>query len=103
MPPSAPSWLLGCRGASLERGRADLAERGVAPPLVVEHLDVVEQFHLRLAEAVEPVGELAFQRREEALHHRVVIAITTTAHAAPDPVLVEHRLVVLAGVGATLV
>ena len=38
------------------------------PALVREHLDVVEQLHLRFAEAGEPIGELAFHRREEAFH-----------------------------------
>jgi hypothetical protein len=31
-----------CDGAAFERGRADLTERRVSAPLVIEHLDVVE-------------------------------------------------------------
>ena len=59
------------RHASLEGGRTDLAERRVAPPLVIEHFDVVEQLHLGLAVAVEVLAEFALDRREEAFHHGI--------------------------------
>ena len=36
--------------------------------LVVERLDVVEELHLRFAEAGKPIRQLSLQRREEALH-----------------------------------
>jgi hypothetical protein len=36
-----------------------LAKRRMTAPLVVEHLDVVEQLHLRVAEAFEAIGALA--------------------------------------------
>ena len=42
-----------------EFSRADLAERRVPTPLVIEHFDVVEQLHLGFAAAVEVIPELA--------------------------------------------
>ena len=55
-----PSVLLSRDGdASFEGGRANLAECGMTPPLVIEHLDVIKQRHLGVAEAVEAIGELA--------------------------------------------
>ena len=51
--------------------RPDLAERRVATSLVIEHLDVIKQLHLRVAVAVEVLAELALDRREEAFRHGV--------------------------------
>src|SRR6266511_2042680 len=72
------SWLpasarrdLGCGGASFEGGRTDLAKRRMAPPLVIEHLDVIEQRHLGLAVTWKPLGLLLLHGGEEALHHRI--------------------------------
>jgi hypothetical protein len=53
-----------------EGRRTDLPDRRMATPLVIEHLDVVEQLHPGLPAAVEPIGELAFRRREEGFNHR---------------------------------
>ena len=77
------------------RRRTDLAQRRVLPP-IIEHLDVVEQLHLGLPEAVEAIGQFALDRWDAALHHRFVIAVAATAHAAGDVVRGEEVLVVLA-------
>jgi DNA-binding transcriptional LysR family regulator len=56
--------------ASFERRRTDLPQGRVSPPLVVEHLDVVEHLHLGQAVALEVLAEFALDGREEALGHR---------------------------------
>ena len=71
--------------------------------LVIEHFDVVEQLHFGVAAAVEAVGRLALDAREEALHHRVIVTIAPPAHAAGDAVCVQNGLIVLTGVRAALV
>src|SRR6266571_3222297 len=53
-------------------------------PLVIEHLDVIEQLHLGLAEAREAIGQLAFHRREEAFHDGVVGSLATDCDADCD-------------------
>jgi len=45
-------------GSTLELRRTDLAERGVASPLVIEHFDVVEQDLLRVRVTLEPLRRL---------------------------------------------
>ena len=50
-----PSWR-----PPFEHGRTDLAERRMAASLVIEHLDIIEQRHLRLTEAGELVGSSLF-------------------------------------------
>src|SRR5712692_7085546 len=72
-------------------------------PLVIEHFDVVEQLHLGIPVTFEALPKFALHGREEALHHRVVVAVAATTHAAGDAVLPEYRLIVLARVGASLV
>src|SRR5262249_22202039 len=71
--------------------------------LVVEDLDVVEPFLLRLGVASESLSELELERREPALHGSVVNAVAAAAHAARDPVRSENLLVVLARVGTSLI
>ena len=90
-------------GLSLERRRADLDERRMTASLVVERLDVVEEFHLRFAEAGKPIRQFSLQRREEALHDGIVVAIAASTHTARDALGVEDVLVVLAGVGTPLI
>ena len=69
-------------------------------PLVLEHLDVVEQLHLVLAAAVEPPARRALDRREQALHDGIVVAGSLPAHAAADAVRLQAGLVaVLTGAG----
>ena len=50
------------RRVSFKRGRTDLAECGMPPPLVVKDLDVIEQRHLRVAVARKPLGLLPSSR-----------------------------------------
>lgn len=71
--------------------------------LVIEHFDEVDHGHLGFAAAVEVLAFLALDGGEKAFHHRVVIAIAAATQAAGDTVLLEHRVVVLARVGAALI
>src|SRR2546428_9148164 len=84
----------------LERPRAEIAERRMPPPPVVEDLEVIEQLAARRRPRGprRVVDELDLQRREETLGHGVVPAIAPAAHAAHDPVLGQDALVVAAGV-----
>src|SRR5207245_11741702 len=70
---------------------------------VIEHFDVVEQLHLRLAVALEPFAELTLDRRDKRFHDRVVVTITAAAHAADDAARRHDALIVLARVRAALV
>src|SRR5215203_7451671 len=63
-----------------------MTQRRMSTSLVIEHLDVVEQRHLGFAAAREVLAELELHGGEETLHHRVVVAIAATAHAAGDAV-----------------
>src|SRR5437773_8826912 len=76
------------------RGTA-VAEEGMPPPLVVEPLDVVEHIPPRLGPRAigAMVDQLGLERLEEALDHRVVPAVAPPAHAGPDPVAREERLI----------
>ena len=73
----------------------------MATLLVIEHLDVIEQLLLRGPVVGELVREFMLDRREEAFHHGIVIAIATAAHTAHDAVRGEEVLVVLARVGCS--
>src|SRR5262249_56918586 len=88
---------------SFERGRADLAERRMAPPLVIKHLDVVEQGLLRVGVAFEPIALFTLDCREPAFHHGIVVAIAAATHRAGDAVLLESGPIILARVSAALV
>ena len=72
-------------------------------PLGIEHFDVVEHLHLRCAAALEPVCDFTLHAREDAFHHRIVIAVATPAHATRDAGRVEDPLGVLARVRAAMV
>lgn len=67
---------------------------------VVEELEVIEELGARRGPRGprRGVDELDLQRREEALGDGVVPSIAPAAHAANDPVLRQHTLVVAAGV-----
>src|SRR5581483_8749093 len=90
--------------ASLVLGRAEVAERGMATPRVVERLDVVEHGHAgrALGAPVIAVDQLAFQRGKEALGHGVVVAVADAAPRGHDPgpaaALPERQAGVLAAV-----
>ena len=90
-------------GPPFEGGRTDLAERRMAAPLVIEHLDVLEQLVLCVTVTLEVLAQFALDRREEALHHGVVVAVPASAHAARDAVGLEHVLIIFAGIRAPLV
>src|SRR5258708_25591360 len=67
---------------------------------IVEELEVVGELGARGCPGGpgRVVDQLDLQRREEALGDGVVPAIAPAAHAADDPVLLQHSLVVAAGV-----
>jgi len=59
-----------------------LAERRVASARIVPALDELEDdlAGLRLGAELPPVEQLAFERGEEALAHRIVVRITDRPH-----------------------
>src|SRR5690606_1236874 len=61
---------------------------------VVEHFDVVEHIAPggRARQVDPPLDSLAFEQLEEALGHRVVVAIAAATHAANDAVRLQERL-----------
>src|SRR5215207_1645017 len=67
----------GLLGGPLELGGADEVQRRVAPDRIVEAIDVTGQGLARLGPCLErrAPDELAFQRLEERLDHRVIIAV----------------------------
>ena len=71
--------------------------------MVIEHFDVGEQLPLRVATAVEAIGELRLDGREATFHHRVVVAVAAPAHAAHDAARLEDVLIILARIGRALV
>ncbi len=63
------------------------------PPLpVVKDLDVVDQAALSLVARLVPLMEDAFrlQRRKEAFHGGVIVAVAVPAHAADGLMLGKH-------------
>jgi transposase InsO family protein len=73
------------------------------PALIAEDLDEIEQLHIGFAVTLEVLTELALHRREEALHHCVVVAVPTTTHAACESSDFKGALIVLARVRAALI
>ena len=72
-------------------------------PLVLEHLDVVEQPHFVLAAGVEPPAAPARARRGQAPRAGIVVAVSLPAHAAGDAVRPQDGLLaVLTGAGTPL-
>ena len=98
-PPSA------CARRFLIVDGTQVTQRRVSAPGIVEPLDVVEHIGLglRAGPIVGTVCTLDLERREEALHRRIVPAVTTAAHAAGHAVLAQRPLELLAGVLAALV
>src|SRR5262249_57789312 len=83
-----------------------VAQRRMPALPIVEHLDVVEERGAGLGMRAEgaPSQHLALQGCEEALGHRVVVAVADRAHRAADPrrlalVPEEQRGVLAAMVG----
>src|SRR5262245_19518063 len=71
------------------------------PPLpIVEELEVVEELGpgRRPSGPGHVVDKLDLQRREEALRDGIVLANSPAAHAADDPMLLQHTLVGATGV-----
>ena len=72
--------------SSLELDGREVAERGVPTVRVVPALDEVEDRDAGLGLRAEAVAieQLAFERGEEALAHRVVVSVADRAHRRPD-------------------
>ena len=85
--------LLGLDGFVL--GRAEVAQRGVQPLAVVEHLDEVEHraAHLGSAGPRLPVDQLGLEGGEEALRDGVIPALPGTREALNDAVCVQQPAV----------
>jgi hypothetical protein len=68
--------------AALELVRREIPDRGVSPLGVIPRLDPGEDRRLRLGRCLEArsIQQLALERGEEALGHRVVIGIADAAH-----------------------
>src|SRR5512134_662962 len=66
----------------LELDRRDASETRMAARWVVPALDELEDRHARLGlrRKAPAIEQLAFERREEALAHRVVVGIAHRAH-----------------------
>jgi hypothetical protein len=79
---------------ALKVGRRHLPERAVPPARVVPALDVAEQRYARLGlgRPTVPIDQLALERGEEALGHRVVVGVAHGAHRRPH----AHLLAALA-------
>ncbi len=78
-----------------ELGRGIVAERGVTPPPIVEHLNVLDDILCRVVTGciVPMVHELAFKCPEKTFDTGIVPAVARAAHAAGDAVLGEQLLV----------
>ena len=100
----APSSCRLGRLPALEGGGADQAERRVPALLVVVDLEVLEGLALGVLAVLEDLdADLGLQGVEEALRHRVVVAVAGAAHAGHHPELLEAALVVTARVLAPAV
>src|SRR4029450_183760 len=69
----------------LELDRRQVVEGGMSARRVVPAFDELEDRGLSLGRAPQPdaVQQLALERREEALAHRVVVAVADRAHRRP--------------------
>jgi hypothetical protein len=83
-------------GQFFELSRACEVEGGMAPDGIVEPVDVAANGPVGFLAGVEdgPPDGLGFQRLEERLHHRVVIAIPLAGHRDQDAMLLELGLVI---------
>src|SRR3972149_1896663 len=84
----------------LELCRGAVPEVRVPTLPIVEPLDVIEQVPpgLRSRGVFPMMNPILFQRREEALRHRVVVAVPLAAHAANQSVFFQKTTVIPAGV-----
>jgi len=72
--------------------RGQVASGTMPTDWVAKHLDVVEYVRLRLVPGwIDPsLDPLLRQRTEEALSHRIVVAVSSPAHARNDAVLLQQ-------------
>ena len=80
--------------------RAQIAQRRVPPPGIIEALDVIKHVGFRLVtRAVHFVRRaFSFQRGEEALHRGIVPAVAGSAHATGHAMVSQQPLEGLTGV-----
>ena len=69
-----------------EGGGSEVVDPRVTPAGVVEALDEVEhgEFGFGAVDEARPIEQLAFERGEEALAHRVVVAVADRSHRRSD-------------------
>jgi hypothetical protein len=75
----------------------------VSTLLVIEHLDIVEQLLCGEGARFEALTQLDLERREPALHCRIVVAVALSIHAAGDAALLESATIVLPRIRGALV
>src|SRR3954466_14825333 len=77
-----------------------VADPGMPPAPIVEDFDVFEQCRFGLPPGAElcPMNQLGFERAEERLHRRIIVAIALAAHGRLDAVAVEDLAIGSAGV-----
>ena len=94
--PSLADTDLSDPGPALELHRAQITDRRV-PSRIVEALDVVEHIGLRLVSAPVRLGRRSHgpERREEALHRRIVPHVARAAHRADDAMIGHQPLELL--------
>src|SRR5690606_15315978 len=91
--------------APFKLDRREPAGVSVTPHRVVEHLDVLEHVLAGgVAARIDSASNaLALEQLEEALGHRVVVAVPTPAHARHQTVSLQEGLPVVTAVLAALV
>ncbi len=77
----------------------------VAPDLVVEHFNVIEDIHpYQIPGFVDPLyDEFFFQRAEEQFGHRIILAVATPTHARSQGIGPAKALSVITAILATLI
>ncbi len=91
---------------SFELHRAHIAERLVQPLPIIEHFDELEHLCAGLLPRVVVIpvmDQLVFERAEEALDDRVVVAVALAAHADHETLLGQQLLIGAAGVERALI
>src|SRR5438093_4760312 len=95
----------GDRVVSFKLFGADIAKRLMQPLPIIKHLDELKDLHTGfLGRAVVPImHQLIFQRAEETLDHRVVVAVTLAAHARQEAGPVDQLSIRATGVQRPLI
>ena len=74
--------------------RTEIVESGVPADAIIKAHDVAEDFGFSMLERCkDAISTFALERRPEALHRRVVEAVTNAAHTDGHAAISEHLLV----------